>query len=326
VTVEPGGQVEISSVPADSLADLHTAVTADLTHLSELLAAAGLVLGEHGIDPYRAPRRLLDDPRYAAMERSFDRCGVHGRTMMSSTAGLQICVDAGTEDQVATRFAAVSALGPVLTAVFANSRRHAGRDTGWASRRMGTWLGIDRHRTRPLTPAPDTAANWAAYALAAPLLCVRRDSECWDPPPGVTFADWIAGALPRPPTVDDLDYHLTTLFPPVRPRGYLEIRYLDAQPGGDWIAPAAVLASLLAEPATTAAALSLAEPVADRWVAAARAGLADRRLREAATGILDLAVRGLDRVGLPPPTRTRVVDIVDRRLHRHTPRAEGTHR
>jgi glutamate--cysteine ligase len=326
ITVEPGGQVEISSAPADSLAGLHAAVTADLTYLTDLLAAAGLVLGEHGIDPYRSPRRLLDSPRYAAMERTFDRRGPHGRTMMCSTAGLQVCFDAGTEQQIATRFAAVSALGPVLVAVFANSRWHAGRDTGWASRRMGAWLGIDPHRTAPLDPARDTAANWAAYALAAPLLCVRRAVGAWDPPPGVTFADWIAGALPEPPTVDDLDYHLSTLFPPVRPRGYLEIRYLDTQPGDEWIAPAAVLTSLLADDAGTAAALELARPVADRWLPAARDGLADPMLRAVAVAVLDLALGGSDRTGLPPAVRARVDDIAQRRLHRHTDRAEGIRR
>jgi glutamate--cysteine ligase len=326
ITVEPGGQIEISSTPADSLAALHAAVSADLDHLTGLLAAAGLTLGEHGIDPHRSPRRLLDSPRYAAMERTFDRRGRHGRTMMSSTAGLQFCVDAGTESQVRTRFAAVSALGPVLVAVFANSRSHAGRDTGWASWRMGTWLGIDPHRTRPVDPDSDVAAHWAAYALAAPLLCVRRDGGLWDPPPGVTFADWIAGALPQRPTIDDLDYHLSTLFPPVRPRGYLEIRYLDAQPGDEWIAPVAILAALLADDSTTSAALERAAPVADRWLPAARDGLTDPALRTAATEILDLALRGLDGTGLPAATRDRVAGIVSERLHRSTERAEGTRR
>jgi glutamate--cysteine ligase len=326
ITVEPGGQVEISSAPAGSLAELHTAVTADLAFLTDLLAESGLVLGEHGIDPHRAPRRLLTSPRYAAMERTFDRNGPHGRTMMSSTAGLQVCFDAGTEEQIATRFAAVSALGPVLVAVFANSRWHAGRDTGWASRRMGVWHGIDPTRTAPLEVSRDPAADWAAYALAAPLLCVRREGADWDPPPGVTFADWLAGALPEPPTVGDLDYHLSTLFPPVRPRGYLEIRYLDTQPGDEWIAPAAVLTSVLADDAGTAAALDLAAPVADRWLPAARDGLADPMLRAVAVDVLDLALRGADRTGLPPAVRERVDDIVDRRLHRDTEPAEGVRR
>jgi glutamate--cysteine ligase len=326
VTAEPGGQLEISSATADSLPGLYAAVTADLTHLTSLLADAGLTLGDHGIDPYRAPRRLLDTPRYAAMERTLDRHGPYGRTMMCSTAGLQICLDAGTKGQVAARFATVSALGPVLIAAFANSARHAGRDTGWASARMGTWLRMDPRRAGPVDPAGGAAANWAAYALAAPLLCVRGDGECWDPPPGVTFADWIGGALDRPPTLDDLDYHLSTLFPPVRPRGYLEVRYLDTQAGGDWIAPAAVLTALLADDDTAVAAYEMAWPVSDAWLTAARVGLADPDLRDAATGVLDLACHRLDRTGLAPDVRDHVTDLIQARLRPHTDRAEGKHR
>ena len=315
LTAEPGGQLEISSAPAASLAVLHSAVTTDLTHLSSLLATAGLGLGEHGIDPHRAPSRLLDTPRYAAMERSFDAHSPHGRTMMCSTAGLQVCLDAGTPAQLSTRWAAVSALGPPLVAAFANSRRHAGRDTGWASARMATWWGIDARRSHPLDGSgTDPATSWFRYALEAPLLCLRRTNGSWDPPPGVTLRDWINGALPRPPTLDDLDYHLSTLFPPVRPRGYLEVRYLDAQPGADWIAPVAVLSSLLADDPTTQSALALAAPTAGRWLSAARAGLADRDLRRTAGAVLDLACRRLDRTGLSPQVRRQVTDIVQRRL------------
>jgi glutamate--cysteine ligase len=325
LTAEPGGQLEISSAPATSLAGLHRAVTTDLRHLKDLLRPAGLGLGEHGIDPHRPPRRLLDTPRYAAMEHSFDTHGPHGRTMMGSTAGLQVCLDAGTQTQIGLRWAAVSALGPVLMATFANSRRHAGRDTGWASARMATWWSMDPRLSHPPdTSTTDPATAWARYALAAPLLCLRRPGGDWDPPPGVTLRDWVKGALPSRPTCDDVDYHLSTLFPPVRPRGYLEIRYLDAQPGDEWIAPAAVLASLLADDATTTAALTLAAPVADRWLPAARDGLADPALRAAAAEVLDLALGGLDRTGLPAATRDRVIEIADRRLHRTTDRAEGT--
>jgi glutamate--cysteine ligase len=326
VTVEPGGQVEISSAPADSLAALHTAVTADIDRLSGLLAAGGLALGEHGIDAHRPPRRLLDTPRYAAMQRAFDLRGPHGRTMMCSTAGLQFCVDAGTDGQLANRWAALSALGPVLVATFATSRRHAGRDTGWASARMATWFGIDPSRTRPIAPTGDLASNWARYALTAPLLCVRRPGGSWDPPTGMTFGDWIAGGLPRPPTVDDLDYHLGTLFPPVRPRGYLEVRYLDAQPRDEWIAPVAVLGSLLADDATTDAARAAVAPAATRWLPAARDGLADPVVAAAAAAVLDLACRRLDRTGLPPGTQDRVTDIVHRRLHRGATQGQGVSR
>jgi len=316
LTTEPGGQLEISSAPAVSASALHAAVGADLDHLTRRLAEAGLSLGEQGIDPHREPRRLLQTPRYAAMERVLDRHGPDGRVMMSSTAGLQVCLDAGPAAQLATRWAAVNALGPPLIAAFANSRRHAGRDTGWASARMATWWAMDPRLTHPPGgPADDPAAGWVRYALAAPLLCLRRDDGQWHPPPGVTMRDWIGGALPRRPTVADLDYHLGTLFPPVRPRGYLEIRYLDAQPGADWIVPVAVLTALLAEPATTEAALDLATETAGRWLTASRLGLADPAVRRTAAAVLDLACRRLDATGLPSPVRSHVIATVQRRLH-----------
>ncbi|MET0423001.1 MAG: ergothioneine biosynthesis glutamate--cysteine ligase EgtA [Actinoplanes sp.] len=310
VTLEPGGQVEISSAPASSLTGLHTAVETDLGHLTRLLAEAGLSLGEHGLDPHREPRRLLRTPRYDAMESIFDTRGPHGRQMMCSTAGLQVCLDAGPAGEVATRWAAVNALGPPLLAAFATSGA-----PGWASGRMATWWGMDPRLTHPvLGPADDPAAGWVRYALTAPVVAVRRDDGNWSAPAGLTLCDWVTGAWSPGPTVADLDYHLSTLFPPVRPRGYLEVRYLDAQPARDWFAPVAVMAALFAQPAVTDAVLDLAAPTADRWVEASRAGLADPELRRVATAVLDLACRHLDRTGLPPGLRNLVTDTVHRRL------------
>jgi glutamate--cysteine ligase len=315
LTTEPGGQLEISSAPAESLAALHAAVTADLDHLNGLLDAAGLTLGEHGIDPHREPRRLLDTPRYAAMEHVLDRHGPDGRTMMCSTAGLQVCLDAGPPSQLPTRWATVLALGPPLIALFANSSRHAGRETGLASARMAAWWGMDPRLSHPPAgPADDPAGGWVRYALAAPLVCVRRDDGRWDPPPGVTFADWLDGALPGRPTVDDLDYHLSTLFPPVRPRGYLEVRYLDTQPGADWIGPVAVVAALLGDHATTEAALEIATPVAGCWIPAYRRGLRDPALRRSATALAELAAGRLAESGLPAAVQRHVIETVERRL------------
>jgi glutamate--cysteine ligase len=255
------------------------------------------------------------------MQRAFDAHSPHGRTMMCSTAGLQICVDAGEPDRLVERWAAVHALGPVLVATFATARRHAGADTGWASARMRAWLGMDHRRTGPVGPAADPATAWARYALAAPLLCVRRPGLPWDAPPGVTFTDWITGAaplgtaLPRPPTTDDLDYHLGTLFPPVRPRGYLELRFLDTQPAGEWFAPVAVVTALLDDHEALDAARAACEPVEDRWLDAARFGLADAALAAAATRLLDIAGRALGRTDLPVADRHAVLDVVDRRLN-----------
>ncbi len=312
VTCEPGGQVELSSAPAPSLTALHEAVSSDHAHLVRLLDAAGLSLGEHGIDPHRTPRRLLRTPRYDAMEHAFDGRGPHGRIMMCSTAGLQACLDAGPPGQVATRWAAANAVGPALLAAFATADRHAGRDTGWASARMGAWLGMDPRLTGPVTgPADDPAEGWVRYALAAPVVCVRGD-DTWIAPAGLTLTGWLDGAVGRPLTEADLDYHLSTLFPPVRPRGYLEIRYLDAQPGDGWFAPVAVLATLLGRPEVTDRALDLAAATADRWHDASRLGLADRELRRTAAALLDLACRNLE---LPAPLGASLLDGVRERLH-----------
>lgn len=318
VSVEPGGQLEISSAPQRGLDALHETTDADIGHLTALLAAAGLVLGTTGIDPHRPPRSAVETPRYRAMRTAFDRDGPDGRTMMFSTAGLQVCLDAGEPGQVVERWCAVHELGPPLLAAFATARRHAGRDTGWASARMRAWQRIDPTRTRavwpPATGGRDPVAAWIRYALDAPLLCVRRPDGNWSAPPAVTFRDWIGGALPGPPTADDLRYHLSTLFPPVRPRGYLEVRYLDAQPPGEWLAPVAVLAALLGDPVTLGLAREASAPVADRWTVAARHGLADPALAAAANTLFDLAARALDRTDLAPATQKEISHILERRL------------
>ncbi|GGM07382.1 MULTISPECIES: ergothioneine biosynthesis glutamate--cysteine ligase EgtA [Micromonospora] len=317
VTVEPGGQLEISTAPQDSVGALITATDADIDQVRGLLAAAGLMLGDTGIDPYRPPRPVVETPRYRAMRCVFDRHGPHGATMMYSTAGLQVCLDAGEPAELGDRWAAAHAVGPPLLAAFATAGDHAGRRTGWASARMAAWLGIDPARTRPAwtpdDPRPDPVADWTGYALGAPLLCLRHDGPDWTPPAGVTFADWIDGALPQPPTTDDLEYHLSTLFPPVRPRGYLELRYLDTQPGPDWQVPATVLAALFADPATVRAARVAGAAVADRWHAAARYGLRDRPLARAATALFDLALTALPRLDLPAALHQRMQRAIQRR-------------
>ncbi|MFG1866455.1 ergothioneine biosynthesis glutamate--cysteine ligase EgtA [Micromonospora arborensis] len=318
VTLEPGGQLEISTPPRPSVTALIQAIEADIAQVTDLLAAAGLILGRSGIDPHRRPRPVLETPRYRAMRGAFDRHGPAGRTMMYSTAGLQVCLDAGEPDQVAARWAAAHAVGPPLLAVFASASRHAGRRTGWASARMATWLAMDPARTRPVwTPGgvdEDPTASWIRYVLAAPLLCLRRQGSDWAPPPNVTFADWLDGALPRPPTTDDLDYHVSTLFPPVRPRGYLELRYLDAQPGRDWRLPLAVLTALFDDPGTVRGAYAIAAPVAHRWSAAARHGLADPALAAAGAALLDLALTTLPRLDLPASIHDEIHRGVRRRL------------
>ncbi|GAA2792318.1 ergothioneine biosynthesis glutamate--cysteine ligase EgtA [Saccharopolyspora taberi] len=312
LTVEPGGQVEVSSLPTSSMTSLFDVVAADADFVRRLLGRAGLVLGEQGTDPWRLPQRVLDVPRYAAMETAFDRIGIDGRLMMCSTAGVQVCVDAGESHRVAARWAALHALGPVMMAMFANSPRLFGEATGWVSTRTRSLLRTDPPRTRPGPVGADPAAGWARRILDTALVCLRRENGDWTAPSGVSFAEWIHGALPGAPTRDDLDYHMTTVFPPVRPRGYLEVRYLDAQPGDDWMLPAGAVIALLHDESTVDEVLELTAPAAGRWVQAARHGLVDPVLADTAEAVLELAVRRLRNLDCP--------DGLPRRLSEHTAR------
>ncbi|OJY39147.1 ergothioneine biosynthesis glutamate--cysteine ligase EgtA [Pseudonocardia sp. 73-21] len=303
ITVEPGGQIEIASPPLPGLPDLVGATVSDAEVLHGLLAAHGLHPESRAADASRPPVRLLDLPRYRAMEQAFDRIGTCGRTAMCSTSAVQVCVDAGQGAEVARRWSAVHALGPVLLAAFANSPTLNGRDTGWKSARWMSWLQADEARTGPPPVADvdalDPAAAWARRVMESPVLCVRRD-DGWLVPEAVTFADWVCGGLPGPPpTTADLDYHVSTLFPPVRPHGHLEVRYIDMQPGRGWALPTAVLTALLADGAVLDRAREACEPARERWVSAARRGLEDPVLATAAAAVFELAVAQLPAVGAP---------------------------
>ncbi len=259
LTREPGGQVELSSPPADSPADCAEDLLLDQAELRTALAAQGLRLTGSGTDPLPRERRMqLDHPRYLAMEKFFDRAGPWGRIMMTGTASVQVNVDAGADSgphTIAERWRLTHLLGPVLVAAFANSPLLDGRPTGYRSTRQLVWSRMDPTRTlAPAAPngaATDPRESWARYVLDAELLCVQRpDGRPWTAPAGLTFRDWLRGAGERPPSLADLDYHRTTLFPPVRPRGHLELRMIDAQPGDGWLAPLALVSALLDDPSS----------------------------------------------------------------------------
>ncbi len=328
LTVEPGGQLELSSAPAVTLGDLVAVTGRDLAALRDAAAAAGLELCGYGLDPLRPPRRVLDQPRYAAMEKFFDRGGPWGRQMMCGTASVQVCLDAGDdspgESGYRSRWRLLHAIGPVLVAAFANSPLRRGQPTGWQSARQQVWANMDPGRTRAPAIDGDPRDAWTAYALDAQLMCVRDpQSADWTAPPGLTFRDWVrdsgSGAL-RAPTREDLDYHLSTLFPPVRPHGHLELRMIDAQPGDGWVVPAAVVSALADDERAADAALAATEPVwagagldgADPWLRAARSGPADPALSLASRRCFEAAGAALDRAGAPAPIRQAVADFTER--------------
>ncbi|WP_343603279.1 ergothioneine biosynthesis glutamate--cysteine ligase EgtA [Mycobacterium sp.] len=289
VTVEPGGAVELSGPPAEGIVPAIDAMARDRAVLRTAFAEACLGLVLLGTDPLRPAGRVNPGARYRAMERFFaaSRSGVAGAAMMTSTASVQVNLDAGPRAGWAARVRLAHALGPTMIAIAANSPLLGGTFSGWLSTRQRVWAELDSARCGPILTASgdDPGIDWARYALKAPVMLVHSP-DAVPVTQYVPFADWADARTlldGRLPTVADLDYHLTTLFPPVRPRGWLEIRYLDAVPDAVWPALVFTLATLLDDPVAADIAAEAVEPVATAWDTAARSGLGDRRLYAAAT-------------------------------------------
>jgi glutamate--cysteine ligase len=315
VSFEPGGQLELSSPAAPGVVACWKGVTADLEHVEAALAASGLALLGTGTDPVRRPRRQVFNPRYDTMEAYFDRRGPAGRVMMCGTAALQVNLDVGVDcADVARRWRLLHAIGPTLVAAFANSSRHAGRDTGWKSTRQAVWLRLDPPRTRPPEGANPVRA-WTDYALDAPLMVRWLSDGRRRTDPGLTFRQWVESVDTRP-TTEDLAYHLTTLFPPVRPRGWFEVRYLDAQSTAYWPVPLAVLSALVDDPAVGDRVEAAVEPVRDAWEEAARDGLASPALARAARVCFDAALDQLTTSNADPALISLVESYTDRYVAR----------
>lgn len=300
ITYEPGGQVELSSAPFAKLAELHASLDGDIAHVRDALAPDGFALAGHGVDPVRRPVFQADHPRYACMRDYFSSGGFPdaGMAMMCSTASVQVNLDIGADDPDASRrWRLAHALGPVLVAAFANSPLRAGRRTGMRSSRQGIWTELDPCRTLPVLRDDadgDPAEAWTRYALDARVMLLHTAEGEWVSAPGMSFLEWLAKGEPGE---EDLDYHLSTLFPPVRPRGWLELRMIDALPGPYWPVPVAVATALLDDPAASRVAEAAAEPVAHRWAEAARCGLSDAPLAAAARACFAAALDALPRLG-----------------------------
>lgn len=300
ITYEPGGQLELSSLPLPGIAAAHAALAEDVAHVGRHLGCEGLALDGRGTDD-RPALFQLDEGRYRCMRAYFGEAGL---AMMCGTASLQVCLDIGANEKDALRrWRLANALGPVLVAAFANSPGPPGR-----SSRQLIWATLDPGRTAPVR-GDDPVAAWADYALDARVMLLR---EGWVADPGMTFREWLATGTP---SVDDLAYHLSTLFPPVRPQGWLELRMIDALPDPYWAVPIAVAAALIDDPLAADAAAEAAEPAADRWRQAARDALTDPVLARAARRCFDAARDALPRLGA-----TALVPLVDEYATRYVER------
>lgn len=265
---EPGGQLELSPAPRATVGDVVRDATLLFVRACTIAAQQGVRLDLVGVDPYHdlsdVPLRR-PTPRYLAMQRMFDAVGDDGRRMMRLTAALQVSVDllpgrAGHEQWLVANLA-----GPALASAFANC-------PGVARSRTAIWRGVDLLRTgydgRYFDPSQPVGA-YAAFAQSAPPLPI--------------------------PAAADPQYHLSTLFPPVRPRGgYLELRYLDAQPMARLADAVCVIAALMYEGRARREALDLLLPGAANlgaaWHAAANGESAD------AAALLQIADGGTGRL------------------------------
>ena len=296
VTVEPGGAVELSGPPCSGALAAIEAMVADQAVLRAAFVRAGLGLVQLGADPLRPTERINPGERYAAMEQFFaaSHTGSAGAAMMTSTASVQLNLDAGARAGWADRVRLAHALGPTMVAIAANSPLLGGEFSGWRSTRQRVWSRLDSARCGPVLglDGTDPATDWARYALKAPVMLVHTP-EAIPVSRYVPFADWADGRVRlggRRAGLADLDYHLTTLFPPVRPRGWLEIRYLDSVDDTLWPALVFMLTTLLDDSAAAEHAAEIVVPVATAWDVAARIGLADPRLQVAARRCVGLVV------------------------------------
>lgn len=315
LTFEPGGQVELSSPPLPGVAAACTTLTGDLATVSGAVSGAGGRLVGAGLDPWRAPRRVVDEPRYRAMEAYFHADGEEGARMMCSTAALQVNVDIGGASAQARRWRLGHRLGPTLVASFANSPFSRGGPARHRSERAAIWACVDPSRSASARACTaDPAGAWLRYALAARVMLIRTCAERFHPVvTPLPFGRWMeVGHELGFPVLEDFEYHLGTLFPPVRPRGWLELRMIDSLPHPWWRAAAAVVAALFDDPAAADEAERATVATADLWADAARHGLAHPGLALAATACFQAALDALPRLGADEPTLSAVSGFFER--------------
>lgn len=324
ITVEPGGQVELVTVPHVDPRRLVDAIEVDTVALSARFDEHDLVLVPLGLDPIRAPRRSLDLPRYVGMERYFEKVSPAGIEMMCLTASLQLNIDFGSDPATTWRHA--DSLAPLLSAAFANSPTLDGTNPRPVSQRQRIWAATDTTRTRPVG---SMLVDWPAYVLDSRVM-LRDGPDGLEPIlDRLVFRDWLDHH--EPPTTDDLALHLTTLFPPLRPRGYLELRMIDALPSEGRAAAIATVWSLLTDADIGERAVEVCRTIADPWHVARDTGLADPELRAVTTAVLEAATdsvrrfdRGLGRMCDAWLERVRAADTGNYFDHRNVvAQAEG---
>ena len=239
VSLEPGGQFELSGAPLETL---HQTCSEAGEHLREV-RAVGEPLGIGFLGTGFSPKWKLEDipimpkQRYRVMKQYMPRVGAHGLDMMFRTATIQVNLDFASEADMVKKMRVSLALQPVATALFAASPFTEGRPNGFKSMRSEVWRDTDPNRTGMIPFVFEDGMGferYVDYALSVPMYFIYRDGKYIDVA-GESFADFLNGDLKKAPglkpTKDDWSDHLTTLFPEVRLKRFIEMRGAD---GGPW--------------------------------------------------------------------------------------------
>ena len=238
ISLEPGGQFELSGAPLRTLFETCEEVNRHLRLVRQAAEPLGIAFLGLGFSP---AWRLAETPRmpksrYAIMSEYMPKVGRHGLDMMYRSATVQVNLDFGDEADMVKKLRVSLALQPIATALFANSPFTEGKTNGYLSFRSAVWLDTDNDRAGMLPFAFEDGMGYERYvdyALDVPMYFVRRDNRYINTA-GASFREFLAGRLPQlpgeRPTIADWADHLTTIFPEVRLKRYLEMRGADSGP------------------------------------------------------------------------------------------------
>jgi glutamate--cysteine ligase len=310
ITLEPGGQVELSGAPLKSLHQTCDEVHTHLTQLREVGTELGIGFLGLGFAPTWSLAEVPRMPkgRYDIMRRYMAKVGKLGLDMMHRSCTVQVNLDYSSEADMVKKLRVGLALQPVVTALFANSPFTEGRPNGYLSYRARVWRDTDRDRTGLLPFVFEDGMGferYVDYALDVPMYFVHRAGRYVDVA-GASFRDFLDGRLDRlageRPNMGDWANHLTTLFPEARAKRFIEMRGADGGPWRGLCALPALWVGLIYDGAALDAAWELARGWTaeerdrlreDVAVSALRARIGGRQVREIASDLLEIARSGL---------------------------------
>ncbi len=239
VSLEPGGQLELSGAPLESIHQTCDEVNEHLKDVKDIADKVGVGFIGLGAAPVWTHDQMPMMPkgRYKLMKSYMDQVGTMGKSMMFRTCTVQVNLDFSSEADMVQKLRVALALQPVATALFANSPFFENKPNGHKSWRARVWRDLDADRTGMLPFVFDEGFGfeaWAEYALDVPMYFVYRNGEYVDAL-GQSFRDFLKGELPalpgETPTLSDWADHLTTVFPEARIKKFMEMRGAD---GGPW--------------------------------------------------------------------------------------------